>query len=139
VPGPVAEPAVQPPIYERESRHSLLDFLADVPPPKPSVEPIGFAHNGFHVDEAQRFQPLSRFESIPAPKDVATHKPDILSSDYPIDFGDHLGSESPDDRPSRHQLPEEEGQRYRFSGGRHARIESDDASSYGRHSRHGRD
>ncbi|MGH3674530.1 MAG: DHA2 family efflux MFS transporter permease subunit [Mycobacterium sp.] len=138
-PAPVAEPLEPAPIYESESRRSLLDFLADVPPPKPSVEPIGFAHNGFHVDEAKRFQPLSRFESSPAPK-ADTHKPDILSSDYPIDFGDHLGSESPDDRPSRHQLPEEEPQRYRFgSQGRHSRVESDDASSYGRHSRHGRD
>jgi EmrB/QacA subfamily drug resistance transporter len=143
---PLTEPEsvlerVQPPVYERESRRSLLDFLAEVPPPKPSVEPIGFAHNGFHVDEAQRFQPLNRFDSSPTPKASGTHKPDILSSDYPIDFGDHVGSESPDDRPSRHQLPdEEEPQPYRFgSEGRHSRVESDDASSYGRHSRRGRD
>jgi EmrB/QacA subfamily drug resistance transporter len=134
------EPVAEPPIYDREPRRSLLDFLAEVPPPKPSVEPIGFAHNGFHVDEAQRFQPLSRFETSPAPTAADRHKPDILSSDYPIDFGEHLGSESPDDRPARHQLPDDEPQRYRFdSGGRHARIESDDASSYGRHSRPGRD
>ena len=53
-----AEP-VDAPGYPRESERSLFDFLADVPPPNPSVEPIGFAHNGFHVDEEQ-FQPLSR-------------------------------------------------------------------------------
>jgi EmrB/QacA subfamily drug resistance transporter len=137
-PGSVME-SLQVPTYEHESQRSLFDFLADVPPPKPSVEPIGFAHNGFHVDEAERFQPLSRFEASSGPKTSDTHKPDILSSDYPIDFGD-LGFESPDDRPSRHQLPDEEPQRYQFgSGGRHSRVETDDASSYGRHSRHGRD
>ena len=39
--------------------HSILDeLLSDVPPARPKVEPIGFAHNGFHVDEEQRFQPL---------------------------------------------------------------------------------
>ena len=66
---PIFEPAA-PPVepaedtaYRREPVRSLFDFLADVPPPKPSVEPIGFAHNGFHVDEEERYQPLSRFES----------------------------------------------------------------------------
>ena len=34
------------------------DFLADVPPPKPSVEPISFAHNGFHDDEDTAAQSL---------------------------------------------------------------------------------
>ena len=141
-PSPPAEP-VDAHGFARESGRSLFDFLADVPPPKPSVEPIGFAHNGFHVDEEQRFQPLSRFEAREEPQPPSeTHKPDILSPDYPLDFGSHAHHESPDeagfDRPSRHELTDDEPQDYPFrSNGRHSRAESDDASSHGRHSRPG--
>jgi EmrB/QacA subfamily drug resistance transporter len=45
-----------------ESWHSLLDDLIDDPPvapqptSEPAPEPIGFAHNGFHVDHGQHFQ-----------------------------------------------------------------------------------
>jgi EmrB/QacA subfamily drug resistance transporter len=46
-----------------ESWRSLLDDLA----PEPEVEPIGFAHNGFHVDDEQRFRPIEEF-SPPPPK-----------------------------------------------------------------------
>ena len=72
---------------------------------EPSVEPIGFAHNGFHVDEEQ-FQPLSRFEAREEAPPHETRKPDILSPDYPLDFGSHAHYESPDepassDRPAR--------------------------------------
>ena len=52
------------------------DFLADVPPPKPSVEPNSFAHNGFHVDEER---PLSRSEPHEEPPshtepDASSHR-----------------------------------------------------------------
>ena len=50
------EPAREP---DRDSWRSILDILLaeDQPPPaKPVAEPIGFAHNGFHVDDEQRFQ-----------------------------------------------------------------------------------
>ena len=142
---PAAPPAqpVDPPRYPRQPGHSLFDFLADVPPPKPSVEPIGFAHNGFHVDDEQRFQPVSRYEASPEPEPPGeTHTPDILSPDYPLDFGRHAHHESPDeagfDRPSRHELTDEEPEQYPFrSNGRHSRVEPDDASSYGRHYRAG--
>ncbi len=40
-----------------ESWHSLLDD-AD---PVTEVEPIGFVHNGFHVDDEQRFRPVEEF------------------------------------------------------------------------------
>ncbi len=134
---------VEPPAYPRESGRSLFDFLADVPPPKPSVEPIGFAHNGFHVDDEQRFQPLSRFEARQEPEPPSeTRKPDILSPDYPLNFGSHAHHESPDEtgfeRPSRHELIDEEPEQYPYpSNGRHSRAEPDDTSSYGRHSRPG--
>ncbi|WP_029115977.1 MFS transporter [Mycobacterium sp. URHB0044] len=42
-----------------ESWHSLLDDEPlDEPEPTPYPEPIGFAHNGFHVEHEERFQPL---------------------------------------------------------------------------------
>ena len=33
--------------------------------PMPEVEPIGFAHNGFHVDDDQRFRPIEELSSPP--------------------------------------------------------------------------
>ena len=78
-PEPV-EPIADPP----ESGRSLFDFLADVPPPKPSVEPIGFAHNGFHVDDEQRFQPLSQFEAREEPEPPARRANRTPSPDYPL-------------------------------------------------------
>jgi EmrB/QacA subfamily drug resistance transporter len=107
-------PAVEP---RREAWRSILDeLLADVPA-TPKVEPIGFVHNGFHVDEAQRFQPL------PPPDRQETTPP-------------RHG------RAARHYLPEEHPEKRPFwfeSNGRHSREEPDDASSYGRHSSPGRD
>ena len=141
-PVPPVEP-VEPPAYSPEQGRSLFDFLVDVPPPKPSVEPIGFAHNGFHVDVSQRFQPLSRFEERREQQPpTEPRKPDVLSPDYPLDFGSHAHHESPDEtsyqRPSRHGLTDEEPRQYPFrSNGRHSRAEPDDASSHGRHSRPG--
>ena len=56
---------VQPPAHNGHGpRRSLLeDLLADVPqapppPPAPRPEPIGFAHNGFHVHDEETAQPL---------------------------------------------------------------------------------
>jgi EmrB/QacA subfamily drug resistance transporter len=143
-PGPDFVPAVppvepvEPPDYGREPARSLFDFLADVPPPKPSVEPIGFAHNGFHVDEEERYRPLSSFDAREEePSPAAPQKPDILSPDYPLDFGSHAHYESPDEvgfePPSRHELTDDEPR----PNGRHSRAEPGDASSRGRHSRPG--
>jgi EmrB/QacA subfamily drug resistance transporter len=99
---------------EPESWRGILDQLLpdDVPPVTPKPEPIGFAHNGFHVDE-ERFQPLP-----PAPPP------------------------SRHERPSRHYLPENQPQKRPFwfeSNGRHSRDDPDDAPRYGRHSTPGRD
>jgi hypothetical protein len=130
---------VEAPGYRRGSGRSLLDFLADVPPPPPSVEPIGFAHNGFHTDDEQRFQPLSRFEISKEPPphpELEQQKPDVLSPDYPLDFGSHAHHESPDGVgfEPRHELTDDEPR----SNGRHSRAEPGDTSSRrGRHSRPG--
>jgi hypothetical protein len=107
-------PAAEPP---REARRSILDELLGDVPATPKIEPIGFAHNGFHVDEEQRFQPLP---------------PPAREETTPSRHG----------RAARHYLPEEQSEKRPFwfeSNGRHSREDPDDASSYGRHSSPGRD
>jgi hypothetical protein len=124
----------------REPVRSLYDFLVDMPPPKPSVEPIGFAHNGFHTDDEEHFQPLSRFagNEDELPSRVEPQQPDVLHPDYPLHFGSHAHFESPDvagfDPPPRHGLVDDDTP----SNGRHSRTETDDASSIRRHGRHAR-
>ena len=136
-PAPQAQPSAEPSTARREPVRSVFDFLADVPAPRPSVEPIGFAHNGFHVDDAERFQPLSRFEARgDAPSGVAPRRPDILSPDYPLDIAGHAHHESPDDAgaepTSRHGVVDDESRH----NGRHSRIEPGE-SRRGRHYRQG--
>jgi EmrB/QacA subfamily drug resistance transporter len=107
-------PAADPP---REPWRSILDELLSDLPAKPKPEPIGFAHNGFHVDEEKRFQPLPR----PAREETRPSR--------------HA-------RSARHYLPEGEPEKRPFwfeSNSRHSRNDPDDASSYGRHSMPGRD
>jgi hypothetical protein len=115
---PAPEPAREPGRWgylPPEGQGDILDELPIDLPVKPKVEPIGFAHNGFHVDEEQRFQPLPPQEE-PRP--------------------------SRHERRARHYLPEGQPEKRPFwfeSHGRHSRDETDDASSYGRHSMPGRD
>jgi len=106
------------PEADRESWRGILDqLLSDGPPVKPKTEPIGFAHNGFHVDDEDRVQPLP--PPAPEPPRPSRHE-----------------------RPSRHNLPEDQPQKRPFwfeSNGRHSRDDPDDAPRYGRHSTPGRD
>ena len=110
------EPSAHEP--QRDSWHSILDeLLGDIPPVKPKVEPIGFAHNGFHVDEEKRFQPLPP----PVPEETRPSR---------------------HERAARHHQPEEQPEKRPFwfeSDGRHSRDDPDGASRYGRHSMPGRD
>nr|WP_235658389.1 MFS transporter [Mycolicibacterium moriokaense] len=115
-------PAAEPPreawrwgYLPPEGRGGILDELLGDGPVNPKVEPIGFAHNGFHVDEEQRYQPL------PPPAREAPPRHGLAA---------------------RHYLPEEHPEKRPFwfeSNGRHSREDPDDASSYGRHSSPGRD
>ena len=95
-----------------EGQGDILDGpLSDIPSVTPKAEPIGFAHNGFHVEE-ERFQPLP-----PAAPEEA--RP------------------SRHERSARHYLSDKEPEKRPFwfeSNGRHSRDDPDDASSYGRHS-----
>ncbi len=114
--------------HRREPVRSLYDFLADVPPPKPSVEPIGFAHNGFHTDEEEQFQPLSRFKaddeeplvreeplspmsSAPTTRWTSAATPISKAPTRPVSTS-----------PPRHGLLDDETR----SNGRHSRTEADD-------------
>jgi len=86
--------------------------VSQAPPAESSVEPISFAHNGFHFDEEEeRFQPLGRPEKT-------------------------------GERPARHHRSDEEPERRPFwfqADGRHSRVDPDETSSRGRHSMPGRD
>ena len=113
------KPAPEPPAPEpaREPWRGILDELLSDFPAKPKAEPIGFAHNGFHVDDEQRFQPLPP----PAPNETRPSR--------------HA-------RSAQHYRPEGESEKRSFwfeSHSRHSGNDSDDASSYGRHSMPGRD
>jgi EmrB/QacA subfamily drug resistance transporter len=127
------EPEPEP---DRESWRGILDqLLTDVPPVKPKSEPIGFAHNGFHVDEEERFQPLPP----PAPE-----PPRPPRHERPSRHERSARHERPlpHERPSRHYLPENQPQKRPFwfeSNGKHSRDDPDDAPRYGRHSTPGRD
>jgi hypothetical protein len=114
---------------ERESWRTILDaLLADVPavPPKPSAEPIGFAHNGFHVDEGQ-VQDVDRATPIAEPRSSVA---EAYTADIP---GDHSAASRSRDEHGEHRP-------FWFqSSGRHARDDAGNESRPGRHSMPWRD
>ena len=130
-------PQEEPP---QERWRSILDELLDEMPLRPVAEPIGFAHNGFHVDDEQRFQPLRRPDPLAEPSSpfADSYGPGVLSDDR--DTGSHSRHESPaeHDRPARHHRSDEQPQTRSYwfeSYGKHSRDDDpDDAASYGRHS-----
>jgi hypothetical protein len=118
-------------------------------PPRSTAEPIGFAHNGFHVDDEPRFQPVDHPEPLAEPRSTFadSYGPGLLPGEHVP--GEHA-SDGParhqraaeDDRPARHHRSEEqqETRSYWFeSYGKHSRDDPDDAASYGRHSLPGLD
>jgi EmrB/QacA subfamily drug resistance transporter len=144
--------------------HSLLDDPDPVdalsqPPGQPhKVEPIGFAHNGFHVDE-EKFRPVPPPTPVAEPVESAepvvdqlvqfndgfdrlAHSIDSLSDSFADLFErqrEYGGPEySSGATRARHELPEEppaENSRR----ARHYRDDADDGNSYGRHSSPHRD
>jgi EmrB/QacA subfamily drug resistance transporter len=131
-------PAPEPP---REPWRSILDELLGDLPAQPKVEPIGFAHNGFHVDEEQRFQPLpppARERATPSRHERATSS----RHERATPSRHERTTPSRHERPARHFLPEEQPEKRPFwfeSNDRHSPEGPDDASTYGRHSMPGRD
>ena len=107
-----------------ESWRSLLDD-AD---PATEVEPIGFVHNGFHVDEEQRFRPVEEFFS----RDHSR-----FGHDEPF-FDDIDTYGGAGDRASRSGAATPRGELrngyHRPSRNRHHRPDPDGGAGYGRHS-----
>ncbi len=131
-----------------EARGDILSLLrAAVPPalPASAAEPIGFAHNGFHVDGEQRFEPLHRPQPTAEPSSpVADTSATPDASDVAGWAGRHARRRIAGEyeRASRHRLPEEEPEPRQFwleSGGKHSRDDLDDRSRHGRHSTTWRD
>ncbi len=130
-----------------EGQGDILDILLaeDQPPPaKPVAEPIGFAHNGFHVDDEQRFQPVDRRRSIaePGSPDADAYSADLAGDDHSASGEARHRVGGHHERPSRHRLREEESEPRQFwfeSNGRHSRDDPDDGSRHGRHSSPWRD
>ncbi|MEZ0366293.1 MFS transporter [Mycobacterium sp. pUA109] len=112
-----------------------------------AVEPIGFAHNGFHVDDEQRFRPLADLSPRREVADAGMFEDtdDLSASD---DYGEHArtgrswkgprGAHSwpAEDHPgaddggsARHRFPEQQPPPHR-----HRHPGPDDAAGHGRHS-----
>jgi EmrB/QacA subfamily drug resistance transporter len=124
-----------------ESWHSLLDG------PASEAEPIEFAHNGFHVDDEQRFRPIEEFS--PPPKPSRPQKSGTIG-DRDKQFVEDTDARGRYPRPSRHELQEDrseslranhQGDSARHGSGereppphRHHRADPDDTAGYGRHS-----
>jgi EmrB/QacA subfamily drug resistance transporter len=150
-----AEMSDSPPV---ESWRSLLDEPATMS----DVEPIGFAHNGFHVDDERRFRPIEEFvPQLVEPGMSAAGDEQFF--DGVETYGDPGGRASrpggaaqPEEhrsghrRPRRHELPDNpigspradhhaDRVRHRLRESeprpnRHYRVDADDAADYGRHS-----
>jgi EmrB/QacA subfamily drug resistance transporter len=140
---PVPEVSQAPPSEPpREAWRNILDELLTDRPSVPPVEPIGFAHNGFHVDEEERFQPLGRPDPLAEPRSpiADAYGPDFLGGEYPPQR--HARHENAHERTARHHRPDEAPERRPFwfqADGRHSRVDPDETSSYGRHSMPGVD
>jgi EmrB/QacA subfamily drug resistance transporter len=138
------EPTPAPEEPPKEQWRSILDQLLGDVPPRPVAEPIGFAHNGFHVDDEQRFQPLRHLDPLAEPRSplAGSYGPGFLPGDHAADSRSRHESPAEFDRPARHHRSEEqpETRSYWFeSYGKHSRDDPDDAASYGRHSLPGLD
>lgn len=155
---PRVPPAEMPDSSSVESSRSLLDE----PITLSEIRSISFAHNGFHVDDEQRFRPIEQF----APQTVELGRSDdsdeqffddIETYDGPGDCASHPGGTalqgercSGDQRPPRHELTDDPPEspnahhhagrvRHRLSESkpppnRHYRVNPDDTANYGRHS-----
>ncbi len=106
-----------------DARHSLLDE----PVSAPRAEPIGFAHNGFDVYNAQRFRPVAQV--LPPAFGPTRHDHPLASPSARRQTGSEgAHARSGYDSSARHQLAEGEPPR-----NKHDRADPEDPAS-GRHS-----
>ena len=155
----VTEPVLMHTEHRRPAPADAWRSLLDEPLSESEIELIGFAHNGFHVDDEQRFRPIEEFSSLDCEStnsgDVEEQFLDDIDtyggggSAYrpggAAPLGEHRGSQH---RPSRHRLHEDrlespwadhqgDGGRQGSSAGRaprnrHYRPDPDDTADYGR-------
>jgi hypothetical protein len=124
-----------------ESWRSLLDD----PAPASETGPIGFAHNGFHVDDEQRFRPIEEFSARQHTSGMPGER-DRKSFDDADTYGEtgdrepHSGRAAPRGEhrsgyrpPSRHERRDGSSERD-APHNRHYRSDPDDTADYGRHS-----
>ncbi len=127
--GPVFTRTEHPRPAPAEAWHNLLDE---------PVEPIGFAHNGFHLDDEERFRPIEEF----SPLDYESARSGDVGEEFFDDIDTYGGSRH---RHSRHGLRgdrlESPRANHRDDGGRggeaprnrHYRVDpDDDTADYGR-------
>jgi hypothetical protein len=104
-----------------------LRTLVDHRGPQPAVEPIGFAHNGFHVDDERRFRPLTEVAPASGAGGAAGMFDDTDDLSGADQYGAHARSggrhHGADHRPSE-DAP---------ARNRHYRDDPDDTPGYGRH------
>lgn len=140
-PPPPVVPETRAPAVRAEAppaAQDILDFLRsqDVAPPK--VEPIGFAHNGFHVDDEEHFQPVPPPAAEPRTIEIDPVLDDESETAHSGGRHGRHHTGSRHERRSRHRSRDEEPEQRPFwfeSDGRHARDDPDDDSSrHGRHS-----
>jgi hypothetical protein len=123
-----------------ESWRSLLDD----PAPSSEAEPIGFAHNGFHVDD-EHFRPIEEFwarqrESGTRGERDRKSFDDADSVGETVDREPHSGPPAPRGEhrrgyrpPARHERRDGSSERD-APHNRHYRSDPDDTADYGRHS-----
>ena len=125
----------QEPERTDESWRAILDqLMADIPPAppaRPAVEPIGHAHNGFHVDgEKELRTPPAEPRSLVADAERA----DTPDEGAAQQLGGHPG-DGHRERPSRHRSDDSVPRQFWFeSNGRHSRRDDPGDTPRGRHS-----
>lgn len=137
-PAPAPEQAPEPAPEKSDSWRAILDqLLADLPPvpaAKPPAEPIGHAHNGFHVEGDKHFRKVNHRRPLAEPR---SPRADAYRADVPGAHDDGgPGRHGRDrDRPARHQSSGESRPFWFESHGRHSRGDDPgDAPRGGRHS-----
>jgi hypothetical protein len=137
--------AVRPARYPNEGLTEPLTLPTDElraassGPASPSeAEPIGFAHNGFHVDDAQRFRPIEKF----APRDQQSGNRIDRHDEFFEDIDTYGGGGDWASRPRSATPPGEYRNGYHLPDEgfprKHRRADPDDPPGFGRRSSPGR-
>ena len=136
--------AVRPPRYPNEGLTEPLTLpteqlraVSRQPAPAPEAEPIGFAHNGFHVDNEQRFRSVEEF----SPRDQQSGNRVDRHDEFFDDIDTYGGGGDRASRPRTVTPPGGQRNGYHLPSQpeppterRHRRADPDDPPGLGRHS-----